>query len=316
MLGPLLKFALICVWCSFCHILPSNDCPYRTHPLQMPSIALSPTTKAVCGGLTMRCCIGFGDKFFGGGGVKKIFQIIARYFGYELHRMNVNAKSRSAVLLLLGRKRHADITVFDVGAHEGQTIKEYLKIFPNARFFSFEPFPESYDRLSKYQNNSIQAFPFGLSDRVESQTFFINKGSATNSLLALSKAAQKTWNGHRDLYATGSVVCEFSTLDGFVSDNCISVIDFLKIDVQGAEYKVIEGGAATLAAGIVNVVKCEVILSDTYDGQQPLHVYLARFEELGFELVNICDLVYGSEGNLIQVDLIMQHRSFRCAGER
>lgn len=240
--------------------------------------------------------------------MKKLLQLIARRFGYDLHKVNVNSKSRSTLLHLLGHKRDEDLIIFDVGAHQGQTIEEYSKIFPNARFFSFEPFPETYERLSKFQSAKVRTFPFGLSDRLESQTFFTNKGSGTNSLLVLSDAAQTTWNGHQDLHATGSVTCEFSTLDQFVAENAIASIDFLKIDVQGAECKVIAGGETTLKSGMVNVVKCEVILSKTFEGQNPLHEYLARFDALGFELVNICDQVYGVNGGLIQVDLILQHR--------
>ncbi|MCV2875281.1 FkbM family methyltransferase [Rhodobacteraceae bacterium XHP0102] len=243
--------------------------------------------------------------------MKKLLQLIARNFGYDLHKININSKSRSTLLHLLGRKRHEELVIFDVGAHQGQTIEEYSKLFPNARFFSFEPFPETYERLAKRQSDKVRTFPFGLSDKVESQTFFTNKGSGTNSLLVLSDAAQITWSGHQDLHATGSVTCDFSTLDQFVAENAIASIDFLKIDVQGAEYKVLTGGENTLKSGIVSVVKCEVILSETYLGQHSLHEYLARFDELGFELVNICDQVYGSNGSLIQVDLILQHRQHR-----
>ena len=247
--------------------------------------------------------------------IKRLFQAISRRFGYDLHKINVNSKSRSAVLLLLGQERYRKITIFDVGAHQGQTIQEYSKHFPNAYFYSFEPFPETYERLSKYKSARVRTFPFGLSDKIERQTFFTNKGSATNSLLPLSDTAQTTWDGHQDLHSTGKVICEFQTLDGFVAENAIRDIDLLKIDVQGAEYKVIDGGTGSLGSGIVNVVKCEVILSETYQGQHPLHAYLARFDALGFELVNICDLVYGSTGRLIQVDLIMQHCSRRQSRE-
>lgn len=243
--------------------------------------------------------------------MKKLFQVIARKFGYDLHRINVNSKSRSSVLHLLGEKRFDEIVIFDVGAHQGQTIEEYSKLFPNARFFSFEPFPETYERLSRHQSDRVRTFPFGFSDKAENQTFFTNKGSGTNSLLPLSDAAQATWNGHKDLYATGSVECQFMTLDQFVLENSVSQIEFLKIDVQGAEYSVIEGGAHTLKSGTVNVLKCELIMAKTYEGQVPLHRYLKRFDELDFELVNICDHVYGVKGDLIQVDLILQHRQFR-----
>lgn len=242
--------------------------------------------------------------------MKKFLQIVARHFGYDLHKINVNSKSKSTIQRLFDGRRDKVTTIFDVGAHEGQTIEEYEKIFPNAHFFSFEPFPDTYARLSHLQKANVTAFPFGFSDRVERQTFFANRGSATNSLLPLAGSAQTTWGGHVYLYPSGAVTCEFSTLDKFVSDAQIFEIDFLKIDVQGAEYKVIEGGAKVLSSGVVNVVKCEVILAETYEGQRPLDEYLKRFYSFGFELVNICDHVYGTSGRLIQVDIILQHRNF------
>jgi trans-aconitate methyltransferase len=39
-------------------------------------------------------------------------------------------------------------TIFDVGAHIGQTANEFRRRFPKARIFSFEPFPNSFQTLS------------------------------------------------------------------------------------------------------------------------------------------------------------------------
>ena len=44
---------------------------------------------------------------------------------------------------------------FDIGANEGQTATEALRIFPAARVFSFEPHPKTFQTLkSRFGNNS------------------------------------------------------------------------------------------------------------------------------------------------------------------
>lgn len=45
----------------------------------------------------------------------------------------------------------------------------------------------------------------------------------------------------------GDVVCEMTSVDAFVAKNALERVDFMKLDVEGAEMQALEGAAATLA---------------------------------------------------------------------
>src|SRR5438105_4406586 len=61
-------------------------------------------------------------------------------------------------------------------------------------------------------------------------------------------------------------------------------VDFLKLDVQGAELMVLQGGPATVAAAAV--VHCEVEFSPIYAGQ-PLYADIHRaLADHGFALID------------------------------
>jgi len=52
-------------------------------------------------------------------------------------------------------------------------------------------------------------------------------------------------------------MARFSTLDRFCHDQGIGQVDYLKIDVEGAEHRVLKGGAGMLEAGKVACMQFE-----------------------------------------------------------
>ena len=150
-----------------------------------------------------------------------------------------NLSSRTLLLRLLSPDSH--IIIFDVGAHRGQSAKRFRKLFKNAKIFSFEPFPAAFNKLKLLKIDNFRAFNFGFSDRTEMRNFCVNKGSQTNSLLPLTKSAKAVWGGNDALSEVARITCEFRKVDEFCKLNSICNIDFLKIDVQGTEFEVLQG---------------------------------------------------------------------------
>src|SRR5262249_41692987 len=70
------------------------------------------------------------------------------------------------------------------------------------------------------------------------------------------------------LETSGKVRCRFTTLDVFLGESGIPHVDLLKLDMQGAEYRVLQGGARAFAAGAVDLVYMEIITLTTYRGQR------------------------------------------------
>jgi FkbM family methyltransferase len=194
--------------------------------------------------------------------------------------------------------------ILDVGAHIGETSTAYAKLFPNARIHAFEPFPASFAALSQntFKLSQVTAHPIGLAESPQAFEFNVNASAATNSLLETHEHAGRVWEP--DLLKTRDrISCQFSTLDLFVAEKGIDRINVLKLDVQGAEYRVLKGGANTLGKGLVDIVYMEIITLPTYKEQWRLSEYLNFLEGFGMMLYSIYNLSHVS-GQLRQVDAI------------
>ena len=237
--------------------------------------------------------------------MKKHFLNLIKRFGYKIIPKEWSVIADSTTILKSIFKKEKKLLFFDVGAHEGAKSNLYSKLFTNAEIYSFEPFPESFKILEKKNIKRVKAYNFGFSNKKSTDTFFCNIGSATNSLLELSEKASVTWKGNKWLKKTSLIKCNFHTIDKFCEENKIDFIDFIKIDVQGAEYLVLEGAKNILKNKKIKYLQMEIIIGDTYKNQKPLFYYIKLFEDYGYKLKIFCDSTT-SEHNLIQTDLFFE----------
>lgn len=129
-----------------------------------------------------------------------------------------------------------DSNCLDVGANEGVFLKDMLKYAPLGDHMAFEPIPELAERLSeKYPQ--VEVHECALSNVSGSSTFQLVTNNPGYSGL------------RRRYYDFGEpVIREITvrtrTLDELYPED--RPLDFVKIDVEGAEYLVVEGGKRTL----------------------------------------------------------------------
>ena len=187
--------------------------------------------------------------------------------------------------------------IFDVGAHHGETI-DYLKsLFVHAKIFSFEPDSESFDKLSQKTANDVKVFNLAISDKVGTVKFYRNRISHTNSLykvnlkskdsVCFAKGRESGLSVNEKEY-NSDVDVKSVTLDRFVVDNAIEYIDLLKIDVQGAEKKVLSGGREILQK--TRAVIVEVAFYDYYENSTSFMDIEKYLIPAGFELFGILDI--------------------------
>jgi FkbM family methyltransferase len=95
-----------------------------------------------------------------------------------------------------------------------------------------------------------------------------NVFTPTNSLLETHELASEVW-GMGLLDTQARIVCKFMTLDALLAENHINHVNLLKLDVQGAEYKVFEGGKNAFAKGMLDVIYMDIITLPTYSNCSP-----------------------------------------------
>ena len=201
--------------------------------------------------------------------------------------------------------------IFDVGAHKGETLIIFKKYFPNSKIYSFEPFENSYQELKKTSllHENTEAFNIGLSNFIGKEKFynyideFDQSLSVINSSTKLIDGAMESF-GYKPPKKIETVECEFETIDSFVRDNNIKTIDILKIDVQGSEYKVLQGADNIISSENVKVIYLEILIIEQYDEQKSLNYYLNYFEEKKYKLFGIYNFSYQNNSKILQFDAI------------
>jgi FkbM family methyltransferase len=155
---------------------------------------------------------------------------------------DVNESGELPVLKYIKNKLQSQNPIlFDVGAYVGDYTCILKSNFPNAIIHSFEPCVESFNTLSaKMKTNNVFLHNFGFSK--ENTTSFLFKEPRFLFLNSIYKRNLQRYN--MDNSETESVTLK--SIDSFCQENSISSIDFLKIDVEGAELDVLLGASKML----------------------------------------------------------------------
>lgn len=210
----------------------------------------------------------------------------------------------------------APLVICDIGACEGEDSVRYARLFPRARIFAFEPLPANQAlvraNLARYAVTQAELEPLALSDRAGEATFHVssgrppalfaganwNYGNKSSSLLAPAGAGPM----HGWLEFKETITVPTDTLDAFCARRGLTRIDFIQMDVQGAEQLVLRGATRMLPR--ITAVWLEVSRKENYRGQ-PLDTELARFMHAhGFALAQSLYLENDTgEGDHLYVNL-------------
>jgi FkbM family methyltransferase len=203
--------------------------------------------------------------------------------------------------------------VFDVGAHEGQSLGEFASLFPGAAIFSFEPVPATFAALSQAARGRPRShvFNLALADAPGPRVIRCGRHSALNSLLPPD--TEYAWPT-APLEEQLTVECD--TLDAVAARHRVDVIDLLKIDVQGAEALVLAGARQWLAAGRIRSVKLEVLFLALYETQPSFATLLSVMAGHGFHFAGLYDEFYDTNGWLCWGDALFIHETARAGVPR
>ena len=212
--------------------------------------------------------------------VNGILHLVPRRLRYELCRHHVNKEvsendsdfTENGELWLMEQLLPSAGTVFEAGSYTGEWASHALRINPKIEIHCFEPHKESFDKFQqKGFGSNVTANRCGLGAKDGQGILYIVEGMSEGNSLYRRRGLEGMM-GRETRHGTEKV--EIITLDSYCREKSIQRIDFLKIDVEGNEFAVIEGGRDAFTREAVRVTLFEyggtyidsrILLKDFYD---------------------------------------------------
>src|SRR5262245_14752638 len=191
---------------------------------------------------------------------------------YENEEWDLCVNGEAALLRRLESARL--VTVVDVGAHLGDWSIEAMRAWPSAHVHAFEAAPPTCERLIRHLAQ------VGLSDRVTINACGLGDANTTREMYYFPDHPQLTCDLPRHHHRSVPFTARMLRGDAYLRDAGIATIDFLKIDVEGAEHLVLDGFSDALHSGRIQCVQFEygafsiqtrVLLADYYARLSPMY---------------------------------------------
>jgi FkbM family methyltransferase len=177
---------------------------------------------------------------------------------------------------IMRRSLRRDSICADVGCHAGEILRMMMEYAPEGTFYAFEPLPDFCERLrSAFADARVRLFNIALSDRKGYSTFnYVISNPGYSGFVPRRYDRPREEEMH--------VTVKTDLLDNIVDP--ADVVDFIKIDVEGAELKVLRGGIETIKRSKpVIVFEHGLGAADCY-GTRPEEVYALLCGECGLRL--------------------------------
>lgn len=197
-------------------------------------------------------------------------------------------------------------TVIDVGANVGQFAVACAKILPGVSVHSFEPLPECSVKLK--QNvatlGNVCVYQIALGEKSGEVMLHVNSHSHSSSILSLGDRHRSAFPYAREIK---TIKVPMSTLDSELGSISLQGPVLLKLDVQGYEPQVLEGGGATLKR--VDYVLLEASFCPMYEGERTFMEIARTMDEYGYEFLRpIAWLNDPRSGEVLQLDALFGRR--------
>lgn len=212
-------------------------------------------------------------------------------FACFLIPLSAHAMEHKQRLTILKNKGFNPKVIYDIGAFNGGWTSYMKSLFPHSNFYLFEANPCHRKSL---QNRGYPFFIAALSNYEGTGIFYRVDGTG-DSLLR-----EQTW-----IYEPGrcrEMEVEVTTLNRLVRDHQLPLPNLVKMDVQGAEKMIIEGGKDVICNAEVIIMETKIL---QYNEDAPLVAEVMAFmDQLGYNVLDICEVHYLDTGELFEADFM------------
>ena len=173
--------------------------------------------------------------------------------------------------------------ILEAGAHIGRDTVKMSTVWPQSTIYAFEPVPELYSQLVERTKKDVQTIicdSRALSNENGTATFFVSSGAST---AASSLLEPHEYRIQRPEVQFHPITVTTITLDTWVAENNVSKIDFMWLDMQGAELNVLKAASTLLPT--VHAILIEVNLTERFKGNPSYEDVTTYLENQSFVLI-------------------------------
>lgn len=211
--------------------------------------------------------------------IKSILRKILTYLKLDLTK---NLKYDRLSKEIMSKVITKNSNCIDIGCHKGEILDLMINYAPEGNHIAFEPIPSFYNNLVNKYKNIAKIYPFALSEKQGTSSFQYVKNAPAYS--GIKKRKYDIKNPEIE-----EVKIKIETLDNLVDKN--TTVDFIKLDVEGAEFNVLKGAKNTIQNNSPYIVFEFGLGASDYYNTKPEDIYNYLVEECNFQIFNLSDWI-------------------------
>ena len=170
-------------------------------------------------------------------------------------------------------------TILEIGCNDGTDTLAFLRLMPQAKIYCFEPDPRAIERFKKRLGlhlDKVRLFEIAVSDRSGQTDFYASSGGDFPGGWDMSGSIRRPKNHLIEVpwITFQKTIVRTYRLDDWAAENGVKQVDFIWMDVQGAEGDVVAGAPKILEE--TRFLYTEYSNNETYEGQPSLKRLLAQ----------------------------------------
>jgi FkbM family methyltransferase len=189
------------------------------------------------------------------------------------------------------------------------------RVFPQAQYELFEPLSETLDAYREATEKQLVAYPnfrlhkIGLGDTNGVQEMAIFTGGFGSTFLEIGRITKIADRLKEEKRLDDIASFPVHRLDDFVAEQQLALPQIIKMDTQGYELAIVNGGRETVKKADILII--ETWLYRGYGVTTPLlHEIMDVVGELGFVLTDLGDIYWAPGHKLTSIDAIFMRSAF------